>query len=573
MNIIDRTVDILKRIDLIIDIEEIYDCNKYANKVYEKVIKFKLNIKEENIGIVMAIPSNWERCLIDFFVEEYMNFTFIPHMGKRGLICLFDLEGILINPDFETLINESISRLNKTLLDGIEGSNKIDFITEFNSYWLQLPDSKLVDSFVNLDDGLKKVKYLTKKKLSQEELILSIADKEEIFNTTGSKGTIKNAIYVNIMTEEYIYPPDWRKKLDINYINKLLQIGKVEYRMVEDLIGRINREILLFININQPNGAKTPIAILIKYYNKKLINDHIYLQFDNDCKCMPLCISRSDSDYIISRGGIFTEIKSKKVLIVGCGSIGGYLASELIKSGISNLSLVDDDFLTAGNIYRHLLGLEYVGQYKTKAISKYIERNIPFINIKGFENKIENLIENYLLDFEEFDLIMSATGNHNVNRWINKYVKANNVTTPVVYLWNEVLGIGNHAVFIDNKYKGCFECLIGQDEKGLYDRTSYCERGQIFTKKYNGCSSTFLPFGSIHSLKTVSLGVELALKYFNEELKENLLISQKGNDIYMIKEGLLTSNRYKKQKNDVWKLSGTEFISEQCNICYKEKKK
>lgn len=567
---IDGVVDILKRIDLIKDIEEVNHSNKYENKVYEKVIKFKLNTKEKTVGIVMAIPTNWKRNLIDFFIEEYMEFAFIPHMGSRGLMCLFDLEGVLIKYDFEALINEGICRLNKTITDGIEGSNRIDFITEFDSYWLQLQDIQLTNSFVNLDKDIKKIKYLTQKKSLQKEVIVSISDKEEIFNITGSKGTIKNGIYINIQAEEYVYPPDWREKLDINYINKLLQLGQLNNQVVNRLIGEFNRELLLFININQPNGIKTPVGILIKSHKGNLINyNNKYLQFNSECKCIPLYIDRSDSEYLISRGGIFTDIKGKKVLIVGCGSIGGYLTSELIKSGISNLTLVDNDKLTAGNIYRHLLGLEYIGQYKTKAISKHIEKNIPFIKINTFEDKIEDLIENYMLDFEEFDLIISATGNHNMNRWINEYLEYNNITTPVVYLWNEVLGIGNHAAFIDNRNKGCFECLIGEDENGIYDRTSYCERGQIFTKKYNGCTSTFLPFGSVHSLKTVSLGVELSLKYFNRELKENLLISQKGDDTYIIKENLFTSERYKKQKNGTWILSGNNFLNKKCSICSK----
>lgn len=566
----DSVIDILKRIDLITNIEEVSNSNEYAKKVYEKIIKFKLSIKNETVGIVMAIPTNWKRCLIDFFIDEYKNFAFIPHMGSRGIICLFDLEGVLIKHDFEALINESISRLNITIIDGIKGSNKIDFITEFDSYWLQLSGIELIDSFVNLEEGVKKIKYLTKQKKLKKELIVSISDKEEILNTTGHKGTIKNGIYISIKPNEYIYPPDWRKKLDINYINQVLETGQFKYEKVKGLIGKFNRELLLFININQPNEVKTPIAIVIKAHNSNLIKDNEYLQFDNECRCNPLYIKRSDSDYLISRGSIFKNIKDKKVLIVGCGSIGGYLTSELVKSGISNLTLVDKDTLTAGNIYRHLLGLEYVGQNKTKAISKYIEKNIPFVKVNTIEDKIEDLIENYILDFEEFDLIMSATGNHNVNRWINKYVKHNNVTAPVVYLWNEVLGIGNHVLFINNKNTGCFECIMGDDENGLYDKTSYCERGQVFTKKYNGCSSTFLPFGSIHSLKTVSLGVELALKYLNGELKENLLISQKGDDTYMLKEGLLTSERYKKQKNDTWRLSGNNFANKNCSICFEE---
>ncbi|MGL5634041.1 MAG: ThiF family adenylyltransferase [Sarcina sp.] len=562
-----RAITILERINLVTDIQELANFKEYNGKLYEKIIKLKLNILNDTVGIVMAIPTKWKRNLIDFFIDDYNNFPFIPHVGEKGKVCLFDLEGVLIKHDFEALIIESISRLSKNIIEGIEGSNKVDFIDEFDSYWLLLHDIQLIESFVTLDESVKKLKYLTKLQKSKRELILSISDKEEFLEINGNKGTIKNGIYININSNEYIYPPDWRKKLDVSYINRLLEMCKFKYEKVKVLIEKVNRELLLFININQSNGVKTPIAMVIKAKNENLIKDNEWLQFDNECICIPLYINRSDSEYLISRGGIFDNIKDKKVLIVGCGSIGGYLISELIKSGITNVTLVDKDTLTAGNIYRHLLGLEYLKQYKTKAIHKYIQKNIPFIRVNTLEDNIEELIENYKLDFEEFDLIISATGNHNVNKWINYYAYKEKITPPIIYLWNEVLGIGNHALFIESKNNGCFECIIGEDENGLYDRSSYCKRGQVFTKKYRGCSSTFLPYGSIHSLKTVGLGIELSLKYLNGELKENVLISQKGDDTYMVKAGLLTSERYNKQSNDTWRLSGEKFVNKNCSIC------
>lgn len=565
-----RVVEILNKISSIISVNKVEEKSKFKDKFYESIIKFTINIKDQEVGIVMAIPADWERRLVYIFVEDYMNFKLIPHMYRDGQICLFDLEGVLINVNFEGLILESINRLKKILTEGIENTNKLDFITEFDAYWNNQSNIGIINSSVVLDEKLKKIKYTHKYKVDDDRYNILVSDKEEGLRNIGKCTTIKNGIYINIKSEDFIYPPDWRNMLDITYINKLLEIGNIEYQSIKNLISNFSSELLLLINISQPNGYNTPIAILVKNYNYRLVKHNKLFKLNIGCKCTPLGIIRSDSDYLINRGGIFTDIKDKRVLIIGCGSIGGYLTSELVKAGVSNLCLVDEDFLSSENIYRHLLGLEFVGQYKTKAIIRYLENNIPHLNLKSFEDKIENLIENYKLDFEAFDLIISATGNHNVNRWINKYVISENISVPIIYLWNEVLGIGNHALFIDIKNKGCFECLIAIDEDGLYDKTSYCKRGQVFTKKYNGCHSTFLPFGSIHSLKTVSMGVELTLKYFNGQIKENYLISQKGDDTYMKNEGLLTSDRYKYQKNDICKLSGEYFINKDCNDCYKE---
>lgn len=563
-----KSIDILKSIKSVKAINDVKENSEFKGKIYEVVIQFTIQVREESVGIVMGIPTDWERSLADIFIEDYENFKLIPHMYKEGQMCLFDLEGVLIDATFEGLIIESLSRLDKILLEGMDGTNKEEFITEFDAYWNQQSNIGIINSSVTLDDSIKKVKYTYK--LSDKIENLSVSDKEEDLKKLGKYNTIKNGIYLNIKCDNLVYPPDWRKKIDIKYINELLEIGKIEYKDIKNIMKSFNKELLLMINISQPNTFNIPIAILVKGYNEKLNKHNKYFQLHIGCKCIPLGVCRNDSEYLIKRGGIFADIRDKKVLIIGCGSIGGYLTSELVKAGVSNISLVDKDILSADNIYRHLLGLEYVGQYKTKAIIKYLEKNIPYIKLNSFEEKIESLIEDYKLDFDAFDLVISATGNHNVNRWINNYVISNKVSAPVVYLWNEVLGIGNHALYIDTKNKGCFECLIGNDEYGFYDKTSYCKRGQIFTKKYNGCHSTFLPFGSIHSLKTVGMGVELCLKYFNDEIKANILISQKGDDTYMKKEGLRTSDRYKYQDKYICKLSGVDFEDKSCIKCFNE---
>ena len=45
------------------------------------------------------------------------------------------------------------------------------------------------------------------------------------------------------------------------------------------------------------------------------------------------------------------------------------------------------------------------------------------------------------------------------------------LSTPIVYAWNEVLGIGSHVAYIQYGNIGCYECFFGRDEDTdeLYD--------------------------------------------------------------------------------------------------------
>jgi tRNA A37 threonylcarbamoyladenosine dehydratase len=67
-------------------------------------------------------------------------------------------------------------------------------------------------------------------------------------------------------------------------------------------------------------------------------------------------VDRLDPSFLLGRGGGNTGLRQKKVLIVGCGSLGGRIAVELSRTGVSSLTLVDRDMLSPENTYRHVLG-------------------------------------------------------------------------------------------------------------------------------------------------------------------------------------------------------------------------
>ncbi|MVX64387.1 hypothetical protein GKZ28_11865 [Clostridium chromiireducens] len=553
----------------IFDIEEILTNKKYGVSTYEYLYNLKFKIGNQFIGIVMAVPMNWNKNLVSFYVREYKRIKYIPHMHRFGELCLFDKEGVLINANLIGIIKECLERIKKILFEGINDINKVDFIKEFDSYWSILAGRNVIKSTIKLDDNIKVIKYKElQKQLKNEKEALNfvVSDNESNLRIYMNNMPIKNGIYIPIVSEEYIYPPDWREKFDINYINNIINNKNISLNDIIKLTKQCGKDLFLLINIKQPDGINSLIAILIKDFKESLICLNNNVKFIN-VKGTPMGVIREDRDYLTNRGGANDKICDKKVLVIGCGSIGGYLISELIKAGISNICMVDNDILSSNNIYRHLLGMEYVGDYKTTAIINYMTKNLPYVTLTSCESEIEDAINDKDINIEDYDLVISATGNHNVNRWLNHYIYSNRIDTPVIYLWNEVLGIGSHAVYINRKNKGCFECIIGEDDVGIYDKTSYCKRGQLFAKQYRGCTSTFLPYGSIHSLKTVAMGVEIVLKFFIEGITNNYVMSIKGDDTLFKKEGFEVSEKYNNQAQTVDVIYGEKFSNSRCCDC------
>ena len=94
-------------------------------------------------------------------------------------------------------------------------------------------------------------------------------------------------------------------------------------------------------------------------------------------------VRRADYDWIHSRGGDGCNYADKSVVLIGCGSIGGYIAHTLAKSGVGKLLLIDKDVLEWANIGRHILGAQYIGLSKSEALKRSISKEMPHLTIEA----------------------------------------------------------------------------------------------------------------------------------------------------------------------------------------------
>ncbi|MGG1968208.1 ThiF family adenylyltransferase [Enterobacter hormaechei] len=59
------------------------------------------------------------------------------------------------------------------------------------------------------------------------------------------------------------------------------------------------------------------------------------------------------ADQLRTRGEAANDIRSKKVLIIGAGSLGSMIAENLMRIGVVSLGILDADLLQTGNLSRH----------------------------------------------------------------------------------------------------------------------------------------------------------------------------------------------------------------------------
>ena len=550
----------------------------YKGQNYEMAYRAKLIINKDKVPVVICIPEKWYRDLIDIYVENYNEIDFMPHIDRKGKICLFDLEGVLIDQNLQGILIESLVRAKDILENGFLGTNAGDFLDEFELYWGQLPGHRFLKFDVPVSEVSQTIKCTfertsQRKKEKQSEyfkqmrsaIIYAGKDSQILKKWNLKKASIVNAAYFIISPDTDIFPPDIRKELSIKYLNNLLKW--VSLKESSDILLKLHSNRVIIFAIRQPRGNINFVGFYIEGGRLEKGNDGYW--FKDVSVLQPLEVHRADKNFLMMRTAQPDEDTDKKILVIGCGSIGGYLICELAKSGFEDLTIVDDDRLSDENIFRHLLGMEYVSEYKCVAIEEYIRKNIPEVSIRSLAEKCEEAVLEGDINLEEYNMIISATGNHNFNRWINTYIFNNKIDVPVIYAWNEVYGIGNHVAYFKYGNKGCYNCLFGRTEQAgeLYDKSSYCKPGQKIVQSTGGCGKTYVPYGDTISLKTVLLCLDVIGKVFSGKLETNLLLSMKGNDCFFRAQGFEISGRYSRQIENIKILTGDQILNTECGVC------
>lgn len=100
-------------------------------------------------------------------------------------------------------------------------------------------------------------------------------------------------------------------------------------------------------------------------------------------------------------------LHSKTVLVIGLGGVGGMAVETLIRNGIENIILVDNDIVDITNKNRQIIATDLtINKLKTDAFEeriKKINKNVNIIKINNFitKNNVDSLFEykfDYLID-------------------------------------------------------------------------------------------------------------------------------------------------------------------------------
>ncbi len=105
----------------------------------------------------------------------------------------------------------------------------------------------------------------------------------------------------------------------------------------------------------------------------------------------------------------FLKLKKIKVIIVGLGGLGGNLVNNLVRLGVHNLLLVDDDVYEESNLNRQLFSnLNNIGKAKVEVVEDELKKINKAVNV---DISITRIQEIDIATLKKYDCIIDTVDN------------------------------------------------------------------------------------------------------------------------------------------------------------------
>ncbi|WP_329833314.1 HesA/MoeB/ThiF family protein [Stenotrophomonas geniculata] len=218
-----------------------------------------------------------------------------------------------------------------------------------------------------------------------------------------------------------------------------------------------------------------------------------------------VAVSEISPEFVHSRNLTFPSLKDRRIVLVGCGSIGSYLSQALVRlgagTGNGQLTLIDPDQLSPGNLGRHILGFESLFKEKAVALAELLRKQFPHVNIvaKASRARLPG-------DLRLGELVIDATGEEALSEAINFHrLSLPAAARPIVqYLWVTGQGQCTQVLWTDSDRQACYRCMRQNDDA----RTPRFDLGLPQNHEIvNGCQA-FTPYAVSAPMSASALAID-----------------------------------------------------------------
>lgn len=167
-------------------------------------------------------------------------------------------------------------------------------------------------------------------------------------------------------------------------------------------------------------------------------------------------------DYFSSMSEVIlkiSDLENKTVFIAGMGAVGTWVAEALVRFGVKNLVIADDDVVELSNLHRQNLFFERdVGKFKVDVVADRVN-DISECNVVKIKKKVDGsfFFENFII----FDLVINCADFPSVDyvsKLISEYCMINNIPHIIGGGYNLHLSlVGQTVIPYETACYKCFE--------------------------------------------------------------------------------------------------------------------
>jgi len=408
-----------------------------------------------------------------------------------------------------------LDRAAEVLNDVRRGNVLGDVDQEFAYYWNGAP--VLIDTIASSDPQHLNVLTLN---LDGRELTLIVSAGAEAMGKYSAYRPVErkldSAIVIPAVQTPAVRAAEWPPKTLQDFLRWLGQsapaIRQLLRKQLSNLNGRGVRRVL-FIFQALPTwfgvGFHLPVdAAQIKFRHPKGFINAI------EHRAATLALERFtpirvDSDYLVNRNLRDGEqsLLAKRILLIGCGTIGGHVAHALARAGVGfgsgMLALADAQIFLGGNIGRLRLGIDALLLPKAEALQKDLQHALPGIDARPF---VRSALE---LPLQEFDLIVDATGEEQFSEALNaKFVAGG--PRAIVFSWVVGNGIAAQTFTLASHEQACLRCWKSHGDVAAF---SPARELTLNARVGHGCDDPYVPFSGAASLVAAGLTLQAVLDW------------------------------------------------------------
>lgn len=476
--------------------------------------------------------------------EEYKG-VLMPHVNFGWYLCYVEqMEGdwdpnnlSATYSDVDHQIMSTLTNSIQSLTDGLSTKDP-EMEGEFASYWVYEKEAYLLTTLppqkVFSKLSCHSIELKNKQDLSspdREWIIYSDIEKDGVALWTIQRNLeiTEKSYYVDsayfkitpILLDAKSWPPeglkqlfDWLSSVDPNGCRRILKYlsSKPNTKKHMLLLDIENQDIIgVLVELNL--GA---LSLKSHKYNPKQRRLLFALSSKTATRSFErFKITKADKDTILhrnmprSRSG---NLNKKKIALIGCGTIGGYTAELLLRSGAGCeggcFHLFDSDSFGAHNFGRHCLTTASIGSNKASAVTASLNSSTHIKkNIYGFAFNFP--VESNIL--RKYDIIIDATGRPPISKRLAAVVRKieKNERPLLIHGFNDGNGRASKVLIDDGN--SCYGCLLSTPSLYKNNLDLRFQSLEQQAERFISCGSSYTPYDASVSIVTAALIQEAVL--------------------------------------------------------------